>query len=59
MLLLAGELDVGFPASLADSSAALFPHAQVVVQPGAAHFPWRDNPDRFTATIAGFLATAD
>lgn len=55
VLLVAGEVDLGFPASLADEFAGLFPRASVVVQPAAGHFPWQDDADRFTSTVAGFL----
>jgi proline iminopeptidase len=34
----------------------LFPNATVTVQPGAAHFPWLDDPAFFTAAITSFLA---
>jgi pimeloyl-ACP methyl ester carboxylesterase len=35
--------------------AGLFPDATLVVQPGAGHFPWLDDPTRFTTTTAAFL----
>ncbi|MDF2708821.1 MAG: alpha/beta hydrolase, partial [Nonomuraea muscovyensis] len=35
--------------------AALFPNAELVVQPGAGHFPWLDDPAAFTAALAAFL----
>lgn len=34
----------------------LFPNAEPAVQSGAGHFPWLDDPDRFVATVATFLA---
>lgn len=55
VLLLAGEVDLNSPPPAMAAFAELFPHAELVVQPGAGHFPWLDDPDRFTATIAGFL----
>jgi len=33
----------------------LFGDATVVVQPGAAHFPWVDGPAAFAAAIGSFL----
>jgi len=33
----------------------LFPNAHLVIQPGAGHFPWLDDADRFVATTAGVL----
>ncbi|KOU15848.1 alpha/beta hydrolase [Streptomyces sp. WM6372] len=59
VLVLAGELDVSLPRSAAAEYAALFPHARLVVQPGAGHAPWLDDPDRFTGATAAFLATAE
>lgn len=55
VLLLAGEVDLNSPPPAMAAFAELFPHADLVVQPGAGHFPWLDDPDRFAATIAGFL----
>lgn len=57
-LLLAGEFDVNTPPSCVVEFAALFPNADLVVQPGAAHSPWLDDPDRFTSTTAAFLASS-
>jgi pimeloyl-ACP methyl ester carboxylesterase len=36
--------------------AALFPRAELVVQAGAGHFPWLDDPERFVAATEAFLA---
>lgn len=55
VLLLAGEYDVALPPVVAAEFAALFGRAELVVQPGAGHFPWLDDPDRFVRTAAGFL----
>jgi hypothetical protein len=35
--------------------AALFPQAEMAVQPAGGHFPWLDNPEWFVHTLAGFL----
>ncbi|MQY11143.1 Proline iminopeptidase [Streptomyces sp. RB5] len=56
VLLVAGELDVNSPPAAVAEQAALFPDARLVVQPGAGHFPWLDDPEAFTATVADFLA---
>ncbi|MFC8080152.1 alpha/beta fold hydrolase [Streptomyces sp. NPDC057307] len=56
VLLLAGEVDPGAPPVTVTEFAGLFPKAELVVQPGAGHFPWRDDPDRFVAATAAFLA---
>ncbi|MFK0046522.1 alpha/beta fold hydrolase [Streptomyces sp. NPDC090741] len=58
VLVLAGEFDVSLPQPAAAEYAGLFPHARLVVQPGAGHAPWLDDPERFTGVIAAFLATA-
>lgn len=55
VLLLAGEYDVGAPPRAMAEVSRLFPDAQLVVQPGAGHFPWLDDADRFVATTAAFL----
>jgi pimeloyl-ACP methyl ester carboxylesterase len=56
VLLLAGELDSGPLPAVAADIAGLFPRAELVVQPGAGHFPWLDDPAFFRNAIAGFLA---
>jgi len=54
-LVLAGELDVNTPPECAAVLAELIPAAELLVQPGAAHFPWLDDPARFTADLDQFL----
>ncbi|MEV4066004.1 alpha/beta fold hydrolase [Nonomuraea dietziae] len=55
VLLLAGEVDLNTPPSVAAEFAELFPNAEFVVQPQAGHFPWLDDARRFVATTAAFL----
>ncbi|MFB8180512.1 alpha/beta fold hydrolase [Streptomyces sp. NPDC055966] len=55
VLLIAGEVDPGAPPPVVAEFAALFPHAELVVQPGAGHFPWLDDPDRFRSAVLTFL----
>ncbi|WP_086822039.1 alpha/beta fold hydrolase [Streptomyces sp. NRRL B-24572] len=55
VLILAGEYDAGPTPAKAAEAAALFPHAELVVQPGAAHTPWVDDPEAFARTVAAFL----
>ncbi|MER7789413.1 alpha/beta hydrolase [Streptomyces sp. NPDC097640] len=55
VLLLAGEYDLNSPPESAAEFAGLFPDATLVVQPGAGHYPWLDDADRFTAATAAFL----
>lgn len=55
VLVLAGELDGGPRPELARRCAGVFPHAEVAVQPDAAHYPWRDDPQWFVRRVAAFL----
>jgi pimeloyl-ACP methyl ester carboxylesterase len=55
VLVLAGELDGGPRPELARRCAGVFPHAEVAVQPGAAHYPWLDDPQWFVRRVAAFL----
>jgi proline iminopeptidase len=55
VLVLAGELDANTVPLITAEFAGLFPGANLVVQPGAGHYPWLDDGDRFTATVARFL----
>ncbi|GAA2306536.1 alpha/beta hydrolase [Streptomyces caniferus] len=55
VLVLAGELDSGPLPRVAAGIAELFPRAELVVQPGAGHFPWLDDPHGFSRTVAAFL----
>jgi len=55
VLLLAGEVDLNSPPPAMAAFAELFADAELVVQRGAGHFPWLDDPGRFAATIATFL----
>ncbi|MEU6082614.1 alpha/beta hydrolase [Streptomyces sp. NPDC047108] len=58
VLLLAGELDSGPLPRVAADIAELFPRAELIVQQGAGHHPWLDDPDGFARTVAAFLAQA-
>jgi pimeloyl-ACP methyl ester carboxylesterase len=53
VLLVAGEYDVALPPSRAAEYADLFPAARLVVQPGAGHSPWQDDPGAFVRAVAG------
>lgn len=56
VLIIVGAADPITPARLGPELAALFPSAEVVVQPGAGHFPWLDDAAWFTETVSSFLA---
>lgn len=55
VLILAGEYDGGPTPARAAELAELFPHAELVVQRGAGHFPWVDDAGAFVRPIAAFL----
>ncbi|MFE9039878.1 alpha/beta fold hydrolase [Streptomyces sp. NPDC012421] len=55
VLVVAGEGDANTPPPTAEAYAKLFPAAALAVLPGAGHFPWHDDPEGFTATVADFL----
>ncbi|MEU7576487.1 alpha/beta hydrolase [Streptomyces sp. NPDC041068] len=55
VLLLAGEVDLNSPPPAVAELAGLFPNAELVVQPGAAHFPWLYDPEWFTDAVSAFL----
>src|SRR5581483_925678 len=54
VLIVAGEYDAALPPKRAAEYAALFPRAEVVVQPAAGHYPWIDDPESLVATITAF-----
>lgn len=55
VLVLAGDLDWIASPAVAGEFAGLFPDGRVVVLPGAAHYPWLDDPAGFGSALAGFL----
>jgi pimeloyl-ACP methyl ester carboxylesterase len=55
VLVYAGGLDLAPTAEEAAGVARLFPRATAVVQPGAGHYPWMDDPAWFAAAITDFL----
>ena len=58
VLVVGGDVDLQRPPAVTAEFAALFGHASLVVQPGAGHFPWLDDPDRFAAAVTEFLSAA-
>ncbi|MGW0628867.1 alpha/beta fold hydrolase [Streptomyces sp. NPDC002758] len=58
VLVYAGELDGNPGPDLARRTADAFPHAELVVQPGAAHYPWLDDPEWFVRRVVAFLGTS-
>lgn len=55
VLLYGGELDPMVTPGVVREGATLFHDATVIVQPGAAHFPWVDDPAAFAANVGSFL----
>jgi proline iminopeptidase len=55
VLVLAGGLDLVRPPRVLAELAALFPAGQLVAQPGAGHYPWLDDADRFISAVTSFL----
>jgi pimeloyl-ACP methyl ester carboxylesterase len=58
VLVLAGGVDPQWPPKVVSELAALFPAAQLVVQPSAGHYPWLDDPGCFVSTVTMFLGAA-
>ena len=55
VLVLAGETDLAAPPRVMTEYAGFFPHGELVVQPGAAHFPWLDDEERFVTAVSDWL----
>lgn len=55
VLILAGEVDINSAPPVMAQYAGLFPNAELVVQPGAGHFPWLDDATAYTDALATFL----
>ena len=56
VLVIGGSLDLQRPPAVTAEYAALFANARLVVQPGAGHFPWLDDPGQFVAAVTEFLS---
>jgi pimeloyl-ACP methyl ester carboxylesterase len=56
VLVLAGGLDGGPCPDLARRTAEAFARAEFLVQPGAGHYPWLDDPEWFVSRVAAFFA---
>jgi pimeloyl-ACP methyl ester carboxylesterase len=55
VLLIAGEVDLNSTPGVVAELAGLFPNAELVVLPGAGHYPWLDDAAQFVATTVTFL----
>lgn len=58
VLVLAGELDLSPRPDKAAEVAALLPRGELVVQTGAAHYPWLDDSEFFVRTVGTSCAEA-
>jgi pimeloyl-ACP methyl ester carboxylesterase len=55
VLLYGGEVDPMVTAAMLAEASPLLHEATVIVQPGAAHYPWVDDPAAFAAAVGSFL----
>lgn len=55
VLVVVGDRDALTGAAVADNFASVIPRAEIVVLPGAGHFPWVDEPDAFSSAVRDFL----
>jgi proline iminopeptidase len=55
VLVIGGSLDLQRPPAVTTEYAALFANSRLVVQPGAGHFPWLDDPGQFVSAVTEFL----
>jgi pimeloyl-ACP methyl ester carboxylesterase len=58
-LLVWGERDPIIPVAHGRRAHELMPHSRLEVFPGAGHFPFNDDPDRFVAVVGDFIAGTD
>ena len=56
VLVLVGGVDAGPTVNEGQSLVGLFRNAELVVQPGAGHYPWLDDAEAFVSTVSRFLA---
>ncbi len=55
VLVLGGSVDLQRPPAVLAEFAGLFPAGQLIIQPGAGHYPWLDDPGWFTPAVTTFL----
>lgn len=54
-----GDRDRIIPVSHADLAHELMPGSRLEIFPGAGHFPFNDDPDRFISVLEDFIATTE
>jgi pimeloyl-ACP methyl ester carboxylesterase len=58
-MLIWGERDRIIPVAHGERAHRLMPHSRFEVFPGAGHFPFNDDPERFVEVLGDFIATTD
>src|SRR3712207_4217023 len=58
-LLMWGDRDPIIPVRHGHGAHALMPHSRLELFPGAGHFPFNDDPERFVRVLSEFIATTD
>jgi pimeloyl-ACP methyl ester carboxylesterase len=58
-LIVWGERDRMIPVAHGEAAHGLMPGSRLEVFPGAGHFPFNDDPERFAALVRDFIATTD
>src|SRR6266496_1948089 len=56
VLVLVGSVDASPTVNEGQLLAGLFRNAELVVQPGAGHYPWLDDAEAFVSTVSRFLS---
>ena len=58
-MLVWGECDRIIPVAHGRGAHELMPHSRFAVFPGAGHFPFNDDPDRFVEVLGDFIETTE
>ena len=58
-LLVWGERDPIIPVAHGRAAHELMPHSRLEIFPGAGHFPFNDDPDRFARVVDDFITGTD
>ena len=58
-MLIWGDKDRIIPLAHGRRAHEVMPHSRLEVFPGAGHFPFNDDPERFAAVVSDFIATTE